>query len=57
MREVIIPRLANKLIVYEIVSSLTLIAQERVQWFGIGSLQDRVRFDIDSSRSCPVVWH
>ena len=62
MREVIVPRLANKLIVneivpcglslivYDIVSGLTLIAQDRALWFGINSLRDCVQFNIDSSR-------
>jgi len=36
---------------------LTLIAQVGAQWFGIDSLQDYVWFDIDSSRSFPLVWH
>ena len=38
------------LIVYEIMSGLTLIAQDRAQWFGVDSL-DHVWFKIDSSRS------
>ena len=56
MREVIVPPLANELIVYKIMSGLTLIAQDPAHWFGIDSLQDLVWFDIDSSRSCSVVW-
>ena len=44
------------LIVYEIVSSLTMLAKDCAQWFGIDSLRDCVRIDNDSKVKLSCTW-